>query len=339
MLKDRLESEFHMRRITAFLSTAAGLILFTVLIAHEGVSDILAALTSAGWSLLWVALFHFIPLALDSIGWFSLTTRNNHPSLGAFFWARWVAESFNSLLPVGQVGGHVVRAILIAGRRLPKVKASASVMVDFTIGIATQFIFSLLGGALLFSYLKSMDVMMSLAALVVISFFLLTVFYFGQRKGLFSFGAAFIKKLSGDSRRMIPLVGNAQSLDAEISKIYKRRKDLIICGTWRLTGWLMKGVETMLALHLLGYQATFQEALILESLSNAVASAAFIFPGGLGVREGSILLLGKLLGLPSEIALALALVRRGRELVLGIPGLLLWLASEGPAFFRRHKNA
>ena len=37
-----------------------------------------------------------------------------------------------------------------------------------------------------------------------------------------------------------------------------------------------------------------------------------------------LILLGNLLGIPGEIALALSLVRRVRELALGIPGLAAW---------------
>jgi putative membrane protein len=322
-----------MRR-TAILASLAGLALLIGLILREGVAEVLAALSAAGWSLLWVALFHSVPFSLDTLGWLSLT-RNHRPPVYVFFWARWVAESFNSLLPVAQVGGHVMRAIIIAGRRLPIIQASATVMVDFTMGLVTQFLFSLAGILLLLRYLGTSDRIIGFAGLGL-GFLLLIGFYLAQEKGIFSFSIEFIKKNISSSKRLVELGGSALALDEQITRIYRRHGDLLICGILRLTGWLMKAAEIMLALHLLGYPVSYQEALIIESLSNVVVYVFFFIPGGLGVLEGTIILLGSLLGLPSDVALALALIRRGRELVIGIPGLLSWLIAEGSDMVKKN---
>ena len=67
----------------------------------------------------------------------------------------------------------------------------------------------------------------------------------------------------------------------------------------------------------------------MESLSAAVGSAAFLIPGALGVKEGGIMVIGNFIGISPEVALALALVKRVRELLIGIPGLITWLVAEG----------
>jgi len=46
-----------------------------------------------------------------------------------------------------------------------------------------------------------------------------------------------------------------------------------------------------------------------------------------------------LFGLPPEMALALSLLKRGRDLAIGIPALLAWQALEGGALFRRRDAA
>jgi glycosyltransferase 2 family protein len=66
------------------------------------------------------------------------------------------------------------------------------------------------------------------------------------------------------------------------------------------------------------------EASLIESLVQGVRTAAFLIPGALGIQEGGFLIVGTLLFLPPEAALALALTRRVRELVFGIPGILAW---------------
>jgi len=74
----------------------------------------------------------------------------------------------------------------------------------------------------------------------------------------------------------------------------------------------------------MGHPVDLKEAIILESLTNAIRGAAFVVPGGFGVQEGGLVLLGHLMGLAPETALALSLVKRVPDLALGLPGLLAW---------------
>ena len=67
----------------------------------------------------------------------------------------------------------------------------------------------------------------------------------------------------------------------------------------------------------------------IESLIFAVRSIAFVVPGALGVQEGAYLLLAPLFGLDPQVAVALSLLKRARDLTIGVPALLLWQASEG----------
>jgi glycosyltransferase 2 family protein len=43
-------------------------------------------------------------------------------------------------------------------------------------------------------------------------------------------------------------------------------------------------------------------------------------------------------GVPAEVALAMALIKRVPDLVLGIPSLLLWQTLEGRRLFMRRKS-
>jgi hypothetical protein len=91
-----------------------------------------------------------------------------------------------------------------------------------------------------------------------------------------------------------------------------------------MAGWLIGTLEILIALALMGHPVGLTEAIILESLTNAIRGAAFVVPGGFGVQEGGLVLLGHLMGLAPETALALSLVKRVPDLVLGLPGLLAW---------------
>jgi uncharacterized membrane protein YbhN (UPF0104 family) len=81
-------------------------------------------------------------------------------------------------------------------------------------------------------------------------------------------------------------------------------------------------------LRLLGSPVSWADALALESLGSAIRAAGFAIPGSLGVQEGGYLLLAPLLGLRPDVALAVSLGKRARELLLGIPGLIYLHSSE-----------
>jgi len=118
-------------------------------------------------------------------------------------------------------------------------------------------------------------------------------------------------------------------------RIYARRKDVMISIFWLSATWTLGILEVWIALWLLGYPSSFLVAFLIESLVQGVRAAAFLIPGALGAQEGGFLLVGTLLSIPAEGALALALARRARELAFGIPGLLAWQWFEARGHWRR----
>ncbi len=69
--------------------------------------------------------------------------------------------------------------------------------------------------------------------------------------------------------------------------------------------------------------------LVMESLVYLARSMAFFVPGALGVMEGGYVLLGPIFGLPADIALSLALIKRGRDLAIGVLAIAVWQILEG----------
>ena len=63
-------------------------------------------------------------------------------------------------------------------------------------------------------------------------------------------------------------------------------------------------------------------------------SMAVFVPAAVGVQEGGYAALAQLFGLPAEAGLAISLLKRAREIVLGIPALLYWQSVEGRTAFR-----
>jgi hypothetical protein len=52
-------------------------------------------------------------------------------------------------------------------------------------------------------------------------------------------------------------------------------------------------------------------------------------PSGAGIQEATFVLVGAILGIDEAGAIALSLALRARDLLLGVPAVLLWSAAEG----------
>src|SRR5262249_54394392 len=109
------------------------------------------------------------------------------------------------------------------------------------------------------------------------------------------------------------------------------RRLCLACGH-HLISWLLGGLEVVLALHFLGIEVDIREGLIIESLGQALRAVGFAVPGSLGVQEAGYILVCGLLGVGPQAAIELSLVKRIREVVLGVPGLIAWQIIEGRRF-------
>jgi uncharacterized membrane protein YbhN (UPF0104 family) len=97
---------------------------------------------------------------------------------------------------------------------------------------------------------------------------------------------------------------------------------------WQTLQNLATSLEIWLALYFLGARVSLPEAFVIESLIQAVSSAAFFVPGGIGVQEGAFILIGNALGIGPSTSLALAGARRIRDVLIFVPGLVAWQVAE-----------
>lgn len=321
------------RRIL-WLIGLAGLLLFTAVIAFQGIGVVSAAVASAGWGLVWVAAFHLIPLIVDAWAWKILLDKHKRIGLFKFTWISWIGEAVNSLLPVALIGGGVARARLLNLAGVPGAPGSASVVVDLTTAVISQIVFSLMGILLLVNYaLPGFQAGRLLFGLLLFSL-LIYGFYIAQRRGMFLQLARRLERL-GTGAENSGLSIHAAELDRWVSKLYACRRQFWWACSVRLLGWVVGVGEVWLALHYLNHPVTIGEALMLESLGQAIRSAAFVVPGALGIQEGGYLVLGLSIGIAPETAVALSLVKRVRELGLGLPALLVWQRIEAKKFQQR----
>ena len=116
-------------------------------------------------------------------------------------------------------------------------------------------------------------------------------------------------------------------MDADVLRLYGDRRAMTTSGCWHMLSWFVGIAEVWFALYILGHPVDVWTALLFESLGQAIRTGAFAVPGALGIQEGGYILVGSALGIEPGVALGLSLVRRVRELLLGVPGLASWQAS------------
>jgi len=328
-------------RLLTIVALLAGLTLFVALLAYFGAAEIAAGAAAAGWGLLWVSLYRFLTIAAHGLGWRALFAAEARPALLPLLRARWIGEAVNSLLPVAHLGGDLARAQIAARMNAGHAQspvggaaAGATVVVDIALGLASQLVFTGIGFALLIPWLGPSPAagggIRGWLAGVIVAAAAMTTTFLAARSGWL--GAFARRTAAGRGPGWAALAGGITAIEARTAEIYRQRRALAACFTWRLLAWLLQTGETWLALHFMGAPAGLPVALVLESLSSAVRSGAFVVPGGVGVQEGGIVLVGALVGLPAETVLALALVKRVRELAVGIPALVLWSGSQSRRF-------
>jgi putative membrane protein len=310
-----------------------GLALATALFIGRDLGLVLGSLAGAGFGLVWASLFHFVSMALNARAWQVLFPGQRRPSLAYTTWLVWAREAVNGLLPVARIGGEVACARLLLRWGLRGAPAVASLVVDMTLSLATQFAFTLLGIVLLALRIGDAEVVTRLAIVTAAALPLIGLLVVIQRQGAIGLLARVFELLFRD--RFAGLIDNTRRLDRRVRVMYRRRDAVLACCGWQLLGWIAGGGEIWLALHFLGHPLSVWDAVLLEALAQAVSSAAFVVPAAIGVQEGGFLLFGGLLGLAPEAALALALARRVRDLLVFTPALIAWQWIEGTGLMRR----
>lgn len=329
----------HRSRVVA-AAAVVGAAAVAGLVAWNGADQILTLLESGGWALLAVPLFHFLPIVATTLAWRSLVRSQGwRVPLWRLVWYRWLADSVNALLPVAQVGGEVVRGRLIMGCGVPGASATAAIIVDLTLGLVSLVVFIV--GGLFLGVGGIGNGAVSFPGVVAGTglFSLMVVGFYGfQRSALLPQLARFMEAQGGGNAWALR-AGEAATLDIELTRLYARPWVLARALGWRLLAWVVGALEMGLAVLLLGQAIGLRQALIFEAVGQAFRNVGFAIPGALGIQEGGLIVAGGLVGLPPDVALTVALVKRMRDLVLGAPALVIGLQglAWGPGSVRWRK--
>jgi putative membrane protein len=300
-----------------------GLSALIVLVLREGAAAILSTLSQAGWVLLWLIPLHGLALLLDVRGWRLLIPKP--PAVSALFLIGAIREAINRLLPVASIGGELVGIRLLTFRGTEATLAAASVTVEILLTLVSQYLFMAIGVLCLLQLTGAVHLSGDLLLGLLVSLPVIALFGALLRHGsMFERIERIAQRLVGPGVLAEGLGGQAAALDAAIGTLLGAHRRLAGTVCWQLSGLIVGSAEVWLILRWLGHPMGIGAAIALESLTQAVRTIIFLIPAGLGVQEIGLIGLGGLLGLGGELAIALSLAKRAREILFCCPALVAW---------------
>jgi putative membrane protein len=263
--------------------------------------------------------------ALLGLCWFVLRPTGPAWRLPVLIWGRMVRDAAGQCLPFSLVGGFVLgaRAVTLEGVAWPD--AAATTVVDLSAEFVAQIGLVVIGVFILSCRAPHASLIRPVCIGVAVSLAAAAGLVWLQR-GAGSPLIAVSRRLLGNwSRTAEPQMAAIQN---RLAGLYEARWRVALCTVLHLACWFGTGVASWIAFRLLGADIDLLGALGIEALLHAVLAMAILVPGYAGVQEAAYVAVGSLFGQPAELALSVSLLRRARDVALGVPILLLWQGSE-----------
>jgi glycosyltransferase 2 family protein len=317
-------------KIGVAVALLAGVVAAVYLVWSIGFDAVFAAVARAGFGGLALLCLYaaavFISLAF---AWYFLLPVPQRRSISDFYMARLVRDSIAEISPFSPVGGMVAAARLMVLKGMNGAYAAASVAADATTEAMAQVVFLAFGLGLGFTQFRHLEgsgpLTQAMLAVLLLAIPTIALLIFLQKKG-----AGFAERLAG---RFFPQARQGISFHAAMEELYDSRSRLAGSAALHLLAWVGAGGGTYISFQLIGGDISLLNAIALEALLCTLRSIAAPVPAAIGVQEWGYAMLAPLFGLPAEMGVAVSLLKRAREIVLGVPALLYWQAVEGRKAF------
>jgi putative membrane protein len=284
----------------------------------------------------WLAPVILVPYVLvyvvDCLGWRFSFPPGMKIHFATLFRIRWAGESVNNVLPSAYVGGEAVKVYLLRKHGVAAETGMSSAVVSKSAQSVAQLLFILLA-AIAFLQLAGdqpglragMTLVLGAGVLVLAGLFWV------QRRGLFGSLLAIASALHLKFGFLEKHRAKILEVDQIITGFYRNHRARFCASTGiYLGGWLLDTLEIYFVAHLLGMPISWPQALAVEAFTSVAKVLGMWVPGALGVQESSIVMLGRLAGLPDPLSVTYALLRRVREILFAMVGWLFLYSQETP---------
>ncbi len=287
-----------------------------------------ADLARLGWlGSLCVLLVFAVGFCLDVVAWQTMFT-TIPLTLGA--WGRlmlvhMVGEAVSTLMPFGSLGGEPVKAMLLKKRHgVTYREATATLVLAQTVNTLAEVPFVAVG----LTIMAQRHVLPAWAetAMVIggacVAGFMVFVLSVLHLRLLASLERRLAKRSWGE--KLTRGLAAFREVEEHLFTFVRRQPARFATALFlSFIMWVAGAVEMYVVLHFLGADVTWQDVWLLEAAVVLVRNATFFVPGHMGGQDAVlVLVVGAITGSP-ELGLAVALIRRGRELITSCFGLSL----------------
>jgi glycosyltransferase 2 family protein len=305
---------------------ALGVALALYLMVHVGLGGVFAAAASAGWGgfailCLW-GLGLFVPLGA---AWNALFPDSVFSELKVLVWGRMVREAASDLLPFSHLGGIFLGTRAAIARGISQPLAIASTIVDVTAEMAAQIAYVALGIAFLSARAPHSSFALSSQSFFVIGVMLIVVtgaLFFALRR----YGRWLSQKVV--ARCFPSAVTATAAVTTVLGEIYRDAARLGLSFALHFLAWIASAIGSWIAFRLVGVHIDLASVIAIEGLVSVARSAAVIVPNALGVQEAAYAVLAPAFGVGAEFGIAVSLLKRARDIALGVPILLISHGTE-----------
>ena len=247
------------------------------------------------------------------------------------FRVRMVGEVFNNIMPAAGMGGEPVKAVLLNKHYgLGYREGTASIILGRTINMVAQVLFLAIGFAAIWvsdlpGHFKGLA-LAGLGAFVGVT----AIFFYAQRLRVASLMGLWLGRW-----RLLEFINGVlhhiRDMDERLIRFYTENHGrFAVAIALAFLNWVAGAAEIYVAMMFLGHPVSFTDAWIVESVAQLIRTAAFFIPAALGAQEGAFLLIFTVMTGGPALGVAVALVRRARELIW-----LLLSAAFGVAYAAR----
>lgn len=276
-------------------------------------------------------LYSFITW-LDTLSWkydFPPDITNDF-SNGKLWVVRTIGDAYNTITPLGTMGGEPVKAYLLKEHCQISLKQTlSSLIISRTTFLAALILFCVPG---IFFILGSGDIpsdfkTVSLWGLVSFSVAIFLFFLFQVTGTLGKMSKWFAGKINKPG--MQNFLEKLVQLDKLFSVYYRHFPQRIFISIFfAFVGWIVGLGEVYLIFYFLGFSPSFIDIWIIEAMSQLVKAGSFFIPFSIGALEGGLILIFSSLGYPPSLGLAASLIARVKQLAWVALGLTLgWLIT------------
>lgn len=308
-----------------------GITLLAVILWQVDLGAVLAQVSSIGWGIMIVFGVYLMAFLSDTVSWRLVIRRDQLAKLSflTLFNIRMIGAAWNRVTPFLGLAGEPIKAVLL--KRYHGVEyneGAASLVIAKTANLIALVIFLTggLGVALISDGLPQGYRVGAMIALAMLSTGIVLLFIV-QRFRLSSKSGGWLSR-QWFGAPIVNILDQMQSFDDRLAEAYTQdRRRFVLAVVMTLANWLLGVVELWVTMWLLGFPITLAEAWCADAAVELVRAATFFIPAGIGTQEAAlVLVLGHITGQP-PLGLAVAIIRRIREIVWIIWGFAInWFA-------------